>query len=593
MKADGSIKQNGGVLNIAFIPPFVVSDDAEEQVSIDKTSRVRAGLWKEASRFDWDSRSRILQLLFIMAAFCATLTGWMGSSDVHSHETILAIWKRFADPSFCTSAMYPEHTSSPQDIRQGWEIAVKVIKSKVAELYHDKEKPIPPRLRRWGRQTEFAVRLTDVQNRTVSWCAQLVQEMCLMTYDHLSRRFRGWSTPFLKQIARQAEVAYAVLLEREIGIALDQSPNWKDGVSEEKILRAFGYHCDSNGSMKRISKNSSASAVLESEKDEAQNTHSEHDHECMDVDTDERKHDEQGEVLSPISPDMDTFTDTKSNKRGAGASLQPGSSDRNNIKVCTDAANTEDRVDGSDENSGVPSPKKRIREGENEARASKFHNYAEDVSDFDDAQLNQNAQVQSRSNSSFSHRVHGREDRGWHGDKRGAPDHQENKDRLQVQKSFENHVVNGDQLNAIGGVHTVIDPPKKKARTQLQHNGYFCIDKDTGERAGQGTRERSNDSHKKHRDLMTIGDPDGFELQDTSAVQSHENKPLSTNIDDPIAEEPREKEATDSRHKRIVERIAIQVRNEVLLRRQKGDMVESHGKHIIVPPRKRPQYRSR
>ncbi|PXF48993.1 hypothetical protein BWQ96_01131 [Gracilariopsis chorda] len=621
MKADGSIKQNGGVLNIAFIPPFVISDDAEEQVSIDKTSRVRAGLWKEASRFDWDSRSRILQLLFVMAAFCATLTGWIGSSDCYSPEAVIAIWKRFADPSFCTSTMHPEHTSSPQDIRQGWEIAVKVIKSNVGELYHDKEKPIPPRLRRWGRQTEFAVRLPDVQSRTVSWCAQLMQEMCFLTYNRLSERFKNLDAQFLKQFATQAEEAYTVLLEREIGIALDQSPNWKESFSEEKVLRDFCDHRDSNGAMNQHSENSSGSAASESEQDDAQNsrsednepqnTHSEHDHDRMEVDTEQRKHGEQEDVLSPISPDVDTLRDTKLNRREAGMSLEQGSSDQNKIKPSKGVANTEDPMhDASNEKCDDPSPAlfkklgERIREEGTKAIRSKLQNYAEDVSDFDDVQLHQNAQVQYRSSGTLSRRGQGREENGSDEDEVRAPNHQENQDRLGAQESFENHRVNAVQPNTMGSVRAVSNPPKKKARTRLHQNGYRSTGNEVEEQPGQRTRAKSYGSHGNHHGgMVTPDDPEEFRHKDTSTAQpskanslkyrhGHGHEPPLTKGDDAINEEPtgKEEEVTESHHKRLVERIALQVRKEALLRRQRGDMVERHGKHIIVPPRKRPQY---
>ncbi|PXF45951.1 hypothetical protein BWQ96_04264 [Gracilariopsis chorda] len=184
-----------------------------------------------------------------MAAFCATLTGWIGSPDWYSPEAGIGIWKRLADRSSWTSTMHPENTSSPQYIRLGWEIAVRVIKSNIGELYHDKEKPNPPRLRKWGRQTEFATRLRDLQSRTLSLCAQLMQEICFLTYHRLLERFKNVHAQFLKQFARQPEEAYTVLWERKIGIDLDHFPNWKESVSEEKVVRNFCDQNEPNGAM--------------------------------------------------------------------------------------------------------------------------------------------------------------------------------------------------------------------------------------------------------------------------------------------------------------------------------------------------------
>ncbi|PXF45471.1 hypothetical protein BWQ96_04769 [Gracilariopsis chorda] len=228
--------------------------------------------------------------------------------------------------------------------------------------------------------------------------------MCFLTYHRLVEGYKNLDAQFLKPFSTKAEEACKVLLEREIGTALDPSPNWKESFSEEIVLRDVFDHRDANGAMNEHSENSSCSAASKSEQDDAQNIHSEdnelqkthhqHDHEHMEVDTEQRKHGEQEEVLSPISPYLHALRDTKLNRREAGMSLEQGSSDQNKIKPRKSVANTEDPIhDTSNENCDDPSPAlfkrfdERIREEGTKAIRSKLQNYAEDVSDFDDVQL--------------------------------------------------------------------------------------------------------------------------------------------------------------------------------------------------------------
>ncbi|CAN8074521.1 unnamed protein product [Agarophyton chilense] len=628
MKADGSIKQNGGVLNIAFIPPFVISDDAEEQVSIDKNSRLRAGLWKEASRFDWDSRSRILQLLFIMAAFSATLSGWIGSSECYSPKSAIEIWKRFSDPSFCTVAMPLEEASSPQDIRQGWETAVKVIKTNVAELYHDKEKPIPPRLRRWGRQTEFAVRITDVQERTVIWFAQLVSEMCVMTHDRLAQQSTVLKN-FLKPLAVQAEASFQALLEREVGIALDQV-NWKGVFSEQRALELLSRCQHSIRVLKQVPDDSSESAVPHSDRDEDENMEEGRTSEPKSGENHEYKHGERQEVLSPISPDVDVTHARKLNRTDELSLRLGGISGRKEVDASTKTEDVHQLAPGNimeesdtDASSPVfirpPSQSNERGEKQDSGCTSKQYETSIDPGARDQTMSSKHNSIAGQKDAENCLKDQNRENEhsddrrliNSHGNYTGAQLPQQGQNDWQsrgIQKRFGRYVgTNGESHSIEKRRASEVGLPKKKARVQVKHSTDsveqhgVAMAKDIAQ--GRCTppcdseliQEVENAPNRSKSAVDSISHPSGLEGEYSVSDNRRYGKKqfISSICQDGGPDQRQTAQAgtvSESHRQRIADRIAIQVKREVLLRRQRSDMVERNGRHMVVPPKKRPKY---
>ncbi|KAI0562251.1 hypothetical protein FGB62_63g019 [Gracilaria domingensis] len=595
MKADGSIKQNGGVLNIAFIPPFVISDDAEEQVAIDKNSRLRAGLWKEASRFDWDSRSRILQLLFIMAAFSATLCGWIGSSHCHSPSGAIEIWKRFSSPSFCTASMSPEEPNSPQDIRQGWETAVRVIKTNVAELYHEKEKPIPPRLRRWGRQTEFAVRITDVQERTIAWFAQLVCEMCVMTHDRIAQQFgdlRGFMQPF----AVQAETSFRVLMEREVGITLDRV-EWKGLFSEQKVMDLLSRCQQSTDVRKQVPEYSSESGAPHSDGDEDENRDEQRNSELKSNENEEYKNGERDEVLSPISPDVDAIRIAKSNSSAERQRQKVLRTRPNEVEVDHKVVNVhhsapEDSVGESDTDASSPIAKRHPPPSTNNGESQKpgfvdkfgpsssAHRVHDQTTSGDPRRAaGQNETGKGRTESMMVDQSNGGEPGENILENRAvamAPKLERNrKEFTGSQKRFGRYAGTGRERQPMeGGQQAVIGAPKKKARVLVNQSNdsgehQFSTRWDsvhTRPRMEMEGRQIQNFGKASHA-IGTIGGPnsnppslsEGYDFHDTrkfgkkqflssacSNVASNQGPTIQTGV------------VSESHRKRIAEKIAVQ-----------------------------------
>eukprot|EP00178_Gracilaria_changii_P006366 TRINITY_DN2097_c0_g1_i1.p1 TRINITY_DN2097_c0_g1~~TRINITY_DN2097_c0_g1_i1.p1 ORF type:complete len:868 (-),score=109.73 TRINITY_DN2097_c0_g1_i1:4959-7562(-) len=625
MKADGSIKQNGGVLNIAFIPPFVISDDAEEQVSIDKNSRLRAGLWKEASRFDWDSRSRILQLLFIMAAFSATLNGWLGSSDCHSPTAAIDIWKRFSDPNFCTASMAPEDPSSPQDIRQGWEIAVKVIKTNVAELYHEKEKPIPPRLRRWGRQTEFAVRIIDIQNRTMAWFGQLVSEMCVITFDRLATRFADLKN-FKQTFAVQAELSFRTLMEREVGINLENVA-WRNVFSEHQAKDLLSRCHQSATLLKQVSENSSESAPHpHNGRDEGHKRFAKADSDANRNEGEEYKTGEREEVLSPISPDVDVVriarmipTAARKRRMQAFAPSKTAEVNDSSTKLHNEAA--KDSAGESDTDGSVAISKGHLPPSSNhdeEKNAGLEGNLDRVITDHGTRvqQDSHDPNIADRQNGARSGSAEDMEvDQNDCGKlvgnlpKQLAPTTQERQGLTRMepvgeQKRFGRYVGTGpEKVQGEGGQVPIPSIPKKaKVLENIyinsgEHNEFSTGWNSEPRRSTLTENEIQNlgKTHSVELAVRSVSKPSplggGYNVPDTrkfgkkqflssvcSDIGSHQASSAQTGM------------VSECHRQRIAEKIALQVRREVLLRRQRSDMIERDGRHMVVPPRKRPKY---